>query len=433
MRGRGDDDRRIRFGALRHMDGDGGVRIDDLARRQTHLGDGVERFAFGRRTRVEPVGECAFHPLREGEFPRLAELGHHRGRGAAVAASKFEHQAFEIRRDLNIHRRRDRGRDAFQRHRAGQDGARDDVVAVGRDDQAFDRQAHAARSVGRQHIAEIAGRHAERYGTIGRTQRQGGMDVIDDLARDARPVDRVDRRQMVAVAEFEIAEQRLHQILAIVEIALDRHVMDIRVQHRRHLAALHRRRAPVRVQHDDVDMLRARNRRDPGRARIARRRSDDGDAFAALGQHIVEQLADELERVILERERGAVEQLQRPQIGVELLQRRDGLMGEVRVGLARQPRQVGIGDRPADIRLQHREGGLVIALAAQGAPFGGRELRPSLGHVQTAVARQPCEQHVVEGESGRFAAGREITQSRNPPDLERSATLAPQTPARKEA
>jgi hypothetical protein len=42
---------------------------------------------------------------------------------------------------------------------------------------------------------------------VGRAQRQGGGDVVDDLRHDARPVDRIHRRQPHLVAEGQVVEQ----------------------------------------------------------------------------------------------------------------------------------------------------------------------------------------------------------------------------------
>ena len=88
-------------------------------------------------------------------------------------------------------------------------------------------------------VAEIAGRHGERHLAVRRAQCQRGGDVIRDLRGDARPVDRVHRGQMHLGAERRVGEHRLHQVLAVVEGALDRDVADVRRQHRGHLPALH--------------------------------------------------------------------------------------------------------------------------------------------------------------------------------------------------
>ena len=91
----------------------------------------------------------------------------------------------------------------------------------------------------------------------GRAQRQRGGDVVRDLRGDARPVDRVHRRQLHLLAERRVGEHRLHQVLAVVEGALDGDVGDVRRGHRGHLPALHLADAVVRVQEHDVDAVAA--------------------------------------------------------------------------------------------------------------------------------------------------------------------------------
>jgi hypothetical protein len=62
-----------------------------------------------------------------------------------------------------------------------------DVVAVRAHDELRDRQPHPPRRPGGQHVAEIAGRHAEGDIAVRRAERQRGGDVVGDLQRDAAP------------------------------------------------------------------------------------------------------------------------------------------------------------------------------------------------------------------------------------------------------
>ena len=106
-------------------------------------------------------------------------------------------------------------------------------------DEALDRQAHLTRRVGGEDVAEISRRHGERYAPRGRAQRQRRRGVIDDLGGDARPVDRVDRRELHPVAKGRVVKHRLHQVLAVVETTVDRDVVDVGCLHGRHLPPLH--------------------------------------------------------------------------------------------------------------------------------------------------------------------------------------------------
>jgi hypothetical protein len=62
--------------------------------------------------------------------------------------------------------------------------------------------------------------------------------------------------------------------------------------------------------------------------------ADDGDPLAARGEHVVEQAADHLQGIVLEGQGRAVEQLQEPEVAVELLQGRHGGVAEAGIGLA---------------------------------------------------------------------------------------------------
>jgi hypothetical protein len=93
-----------------------------------------------------------------------------------------------------------------------------DVVAVGRDDQLADRQAHVARQVTGEDVAEVAGRHRERHRTRRAAELQGCVEVVDDLGHDPRPVDRVDRHQAGALEERLVGEAGLDHLLAVVKL-----------------------------------------------------------------------------------------------------------------------------------------------------------------------------------------------------------------------
>ena len=87
------------------------------------------------------------------------------------------------------------------------------------------------------------------------------------------------------------------------------------------------------MQDGDVDVVAVPARLDGRGPRIARGRADDGDFLPALGQGVVEQPAEHLHRQVFEGERGAVEQLLRPQPRVELHQRHHRRVAEACVGI----------------------------------------------------------------------------------------------------
>ena len=86
------------------------------------------------------------------------------------------------------------------------------------------------------------------------------------------------------------------------------------------------------MEDEDVDPVPVAAGLDRRRAGVARGRADDGDPLAALGQHMVVEPAQELQRHILEGQRRPVEQLQQPGPGIDLLQGRHRLMAETGIG-----------------------------------------------------------------------------------------------------
>src|SRR3546814_10892637 len=72
-----------------------------------------------------------------------------------------------------------------------------------------------------------------------------------------------------------VAEQSLHHRLRIVEAAVDRDIVDVGGEHRRHLAPLNIADAAFGMEHEDADMLAPRDRLDRRRPGIARCRADE--------------------------------------------------------------------------------------------------------------------------------------------------------------
>ena len=328
----------------------------------------------------------------------------------AVAAIEIEQQPLQIAGDLDIHARAQRGLHGFDLHAAGAEEAGEDIVAVGADDQPLHRQAHLPRAIGGIDVAEIPGRHGERDGTVGRAQRHRGPDVVDDLRHHPRPVDGVHRRELQLVAEGEIVEHRLHQVLAIVEGAFDGDVEDVGGVNRGHLPPLHLGDAAIGMEDEDFRRRPAAEGLDRRRAGIARGRADDGDMLAALSQHMVVEPAEQLQRHILEGQGRPVEQLHQPGLAVELAQRRHGAMAEGGVAVSDDPRE-GIGLHPAGDEGRHdAHGQLGILQAAEGFQVGRRQARPGFRHIKPAVASQAREQDIIEGERRGGAPGADIAQ-----------------------
>ena len=126
-------------------------------------------------------------------FAERSQIG---GDGSAVAALQLEQQPLEIARHLNVHAGAEARHDRSDRHLATCHIARQNVVAVSADHQPLDRQSQGAGEMPGIDIAEIAGRHAERHRPPGiarqRAERKTGGNVINDLRRHPRKIDRVD-------------------------------------------------------------------------------------------------------------------------------------------------------------------------------------------------------------------------------------------------
>ena len=205
------------------------------------------------------------------------ELAHR----AAVAAVGVEQQALEIRRHLDIHGRRGGGHHLAQIVGAGRDRTGKDVVDVGGDHQAIDRQAHAERDIAGIDVAEIAGRHREGDFAARRAERDRGGEVIDNLRHDTRPIDGIHTREPRLIAEGMVIEHALHDRLTVVECALDRQRVDVVVLGRRHHAPLHVGNAPLRKQHEEIGARAAAERLDRSATGVARGRNHDGGALPA--------------------------------------------------------------------------------------------------------------------------------------------------------
>jgi len=97
-----------------------------------------------------------------------------------------------------------------------------DVGLVSSNDQLVDWQAHLLSEIARVDITKIARRHRERHGLLRPAKAQRRREIVDDLHKNARPVNRVHGDQLPVFGKKTlVGKRRLHDALAIVEIALD--------------------------------------------------------------------------------------------------------------------------------------------------------------------------------------------------------------------
>ena len=328
--------------------------------------------------------------------PRLDLLPQvaHDGR---IASGEVVDEALEVRCLRNIHRRaggRHRLRGLSHSIPAALEEFVEHVVFIGRDDQAPDRQSHLLRDMARQHVAEVSRRHCERHLFVFVCRgREIALEVVDDLRRNPRPVDRVDGADAIFPLERGIGADGLDQVLAIVEHAADRDVENVGVGKREHLRGLKRAHFPQGREHEHGDAALAPHRVFCSGTGVARRRADNVERRALPPQHVLEQIAEQLHRDILERQRRAVRDAQQIETVVQFSQRGDVFAAEIGLGIGTidQRLQVGRGNI-GEVSRQDRQCQLAVVERAKRIELGRREARIAFRHRQPAVRRQSFEQ-----------------------------------------
>ena len=159
------------------------------------------------------------------------------------------------------------------------------------------------------HIAKVSAGHAKRHplGVVARGLEITGK-VIDHLRHQARPVDRIDGADFVALFEGQIIGDGLHQVLAIVKHAAYGDVVDVVIEQAKHLRLLKRAHTSVRAGHKDANAFFAAHRIFRSASGIATGGATNIQRFAAPRQFVFKQIAQELHRHVFESQRRAVGQ-----------------------------------------------------------------------------------------------------------------------------
>ena len=152
----------------------------------------------------------------------------------------------------------------------------------------------------------------------------------------------------------------------------------------------------MRVEHEDVDRRAVAAGGERGRAGVARGGADDRHLLAPPRQRRVEQLADELQRQILEGQGRAVKQLEEPQPPVDLHQRGHRGMAKPAIGRLRHRPQLGRRERLAGEQRHDLGGKLGIGQAGKTPQRRRVERRQMVRHIEPAILGKPGEQHVLE-------------------------------------
>ena len=270
--------------------------------------DAATRGQYGVADRSKP-------PSRSTCAPEVAHDG-------GVAVDEVVDVALEVRRLRDVHRRATTWR-ASRRSRAPGSGRCGRIRRARRSrwsraPAAGSADPSASRRDRRRMLPKLPEGTAKSTGSPSpRGDGEVALEVVDDLRGDARPVDRVDGADPPARLERRVGAHRLDDVLAVVEHAVDRDVVDVGVRQREHLRLLERAHPPERDQHEHGEAALAPHRVLGRAAGVAGRRAEDVEALAARGQHVLEQVAEELQRDVLERERRSVRHVQQVQARLE--------------------------------------------------------------------------------------------------------------------
>ena len=384
------------------------MRIDQLRARLPDLADSGGGFGLAHRLAAEPCGHVATGSVRQAHGTRGCEVFEGRRRGRRIPSQGLEHQTLEIRGDLDIHGRALGGHGRAPGIFAVPQGPGEDVVAVGGDDDLLHRKAHLRGHVTGEGIAEIARGHHEADRPVRRAEGRGGSEVVDALRRNPRPVDGIHAGQAHLVPEAVIAEQPLHDGLAIVEVPGHRQAGDVGIRRRGHEPALDIADPPIGEQDDQFHVTRAAKGFDGRTAGVAGRGGDDGEGFPAQGQDPVIKPRQQLHRHVLEGERRATGQVQHPAVGVQFHKRSRGRVVEGGVGTPAQ-RFAGLNRQGvAGKGLQHAGRDGRIGQRGKARDLVRREPGPLGGHIEATIRCETGQQHILEGDGRGAAAGGDI-------------------------
>ena len=287
------------------------------------------------------------------------------------------------------------------------------IIFVGGDDQLPDRQPHHACHVTGAGIAEVARRHREGDRlAVARGHREIRLEVVDHLRDESRPVDRVDHADPEASLEIGVGGDALHEVLAVIEDAPHREIEDVGVVERIHLRGLEPAHLAERREHEHANAPFPAHRVLRGRSGIARGRAEYVERFAAAAERVLEEIAEQLHRDILEREGRAVRQPEKVDARLERLDRRDfvaaegsGGVGALDEGTQIDRRNV-IDEAPEDLACE-------VAITERPPSRERRALdaRIRFGDRQPAVGREPFQQDVSEPGRRHAAAGGDVLHS----------------------
>mmetsp|Transcript_3751 Transcript_3751/g.9744 ORF Transcript_3751/g.9744 Transcript_3751/m.9744 type:complete len:288 (+) Transcript_3751:850-1713(+) len=274
-----------------------------------------------------------------------------------------------------------------------------DVVGVCRDDQMLYRQAHALRVIPGEDVPEVSGRHAEadRAITLG-AQPEERVEIVRDLEHDPGPVDGIDGAEPILLLEVEVAEKSLHDILAVIESALDCDAMDVFVEHARHLLLLNCGNTALGKQDEALHVLLATQAINRSTPRVTAGRSEHREPPGPPLQEVFVQIAESLEGDVLERERRAMEELHYLEVA-HLDTGHDVWMREGRITATHDVAELLRRNLLlAAIQRSDLEGQLVETQQGPGVDFRGG-IGNFIRDEEPSVRREPLEHRLFEGQT----------------------------------
>ena len=280
------------------------------------------------------------------------------------------------------------------------------IIFVGGDHQRGNRQAHHPRHVAGADVAKVARGHGktDSFGIV-RRGLEVTSKVVHHLCHQACPVDGIDGSDLVLTFEIEIVRDGLDHVLAVIENALHRDVVDIVILQAEHLGLLERTHAAQRTGHENAHAFFAAHGVLGSAAGITAGGAQDVELLAATRQFEFKQVAQQLHGHVFESQRRTIGQCLQKQgrlsrRGQGIVQLRQGndlrrAKNSLRVGLVANRSQL-TGGNVVDVEREHFKGQCAVALlsvhVAPARELRLIDLRVVLGQVQAAIGCQTFQQ-----------------------------------------
>ena len=251
-------------------------------------------------------------------------------------------------------------------------------------------------------------------------------EVINHLRHQTRPVDRIDRANLVLAFEVQVVGHRLDDVLTVVKHTLDCDVVDVLVHQAEHLRLLKRAHAAIRRGHENAHAFFATHGVLGCAAGVAAGGAENIELFTAPRQLVLKQVTQQLHGHVFKGQCGPIRQGLQVQAGFKLSHRNDFRRAKnfLRIGFLANRFQV-CSRNVVDVERQQFKSQIGVRQTTPGIQHGGRDLWVMVWQIQAAIRGQAFEQDVAEF-AGRFVAtgreviheGKKISAVRSPARLE---------------